>query len=95
MCMQFCLDMWTEEDTIILDDFNIKFFPHWKAFFGNQKEHIVTDKYRKKKRVDGKLLIWLCNPDGDPRRVLSESELEWFNVNVVTIYLSDKLFMDP
>lgn len=93
MCSQFNLDDWDDDgDTLILDDFNFAFFPHWKAFFGGQKQHVVTDKYRKKRRVKGKLLIWLCNDAADPIRTLSGTELEWYHANVVTIYLTEKLY---
>jgi len=89
----FNLDDWDEHtDTIILDDIDFKFFHNWKAFFGNQKTFNVTDKYRKKRRVVGKLCIWLCNHANDPRGHLSGTELYWYLDNVVTIQLLEPLF---
>jgi hypothetical protein len=93
MCNLLNLDDWADEDdTLILDDVDFKFLPHWKALFGGQKSFNLTDKYRKKRRVTGKLLIWLCNDANDPRRTLSGTELEWYHANVVSIYLNEKLF---
>ncbi|UDN67472.1 replication-associated protein [robinz virus RP_428] len=89
-CGQFNLDDWNSDAKyIILDDFNIKFFPAWKSFFGCQKSFVLTDKYRKKRTVQwGKPCIWLCNDDGDPRRTLSGAESTWLWSNCL-IYESD------
>jgi hypothetical protein len=92
MCGLFNLDEWGEEDTIIFDDIDFKFLFNWKCFFGNQKWFNATDKYRKKRKLKGKLLIWLCNDGNDPTRTLSGTELEWYYCNVVTIYLTQKLY---
>lgn len=87
------IDDWgTDDDTLILDDLPFKFVHNWKALFGCQKQHVVTDKYKKKRRVAGKLLIWLCNDAEDPRRELSGTELEWYHANVISVYLSEPLF---
>jgi hypothetical protein len=93
MCGQFNLDDWEDSyDTIILDDINFAFFPHWKCFFGSQKCFNVTDKYRKKRRVSGKLTIWLCNYGCEPSKSLSGAELEWYHANVKTFYLTQNLY---
>lgn len=93
MCQLFNLDDWDEDtDTIILDDIDFKYFPNWKSFMGCQKQFNVTDKYRKKRRVYGKLCIWLCNHANDPRGALSGTELDWYNTNVETIYLTAPLY---
>jgi len=93
-CGQFNLDDWDESaDYIILDDFNIKFFPQWKSFLGGQKQFVLTDKYRKKRTVKwGKPCIWLCNIDGSPGRALSRDELDWIDVNCLTVYHDTPLF---
>jgi len=93
-CGQFNLDDWDTEATyIVLDDFNIKFFPQWKSFLGCQKRFVLTDKYRKKRTISwGKPCIWLCNRDNDPRGIISGTELEWLSGNVKIVELSQPLF---
>jgi len=95
-CGQFNLDDWDAEALyVVLDDFNIKFFPQWKSFFGAQKCFVLTDKYRKKRTVLwGKPCIWVCNPgpESDPRRALSGTDLEWLRANVLFFDLSLPLF---
>jgi len=93
-CNLFSLDDWRDDAKyIILDDIDIKFFPHWKFFFGCQKEGVLTDKYRKKRRVrNGKPTIWLCNGDSDPRRSLSGAEGLWLIRNTDIIEITVPLF---
>jgi len=90
----FSLDDWDDEaGYIILDDIDIKFFPHWKFFLGAQLEGILTDKYRKKRRVrNGRPCIWLCNEDMDPRRAFSRTECQWVDLNCDVISLRNPLF---
>jgi len=97
LCGQFNLDDWdASAKYIVLDDFNIKFFPAWKNFFGSQKRFVLTDKYRKKRTVEwGKPCIWLCNRDGDPRGALSGAELEWLRANAVIVDIWSPLFILP
>jgi hypothetical protein len=93
MCNMFNLDEWNEDDdTLILDDLDFKYLPSWKALFGSQKCFNVTEKYRKKRRVYGKLLIWCCNHANDPSIAVSGTELEWYRANVVTVYINEPLF---
>lgn len=93
-CNLFSIDDWDDDaGYIILDDIDIKFFPHWKFFLGAQKEGVLTDKYRKKRRVrNGRPTIWLCNPDMDPRRLLSGAERGWLNLNCDFVEIMDKLY---
>lgn len=78
---------------IVLDDIDIKFFPHWKFFLGCQKEGTLTDKYRKKQRVrNGKPSIWVCNGDYDPRRSVSRLDLNWLDLNCDFIEIREKLY---
>lgn len=88
------LDDWNDDARyIILDDFDIKFFPQWKSFFGAQKSFVLTDKYRKKRTVSwGRPLIWVCNSDGHPKRTLSGAQLGWLALNSITVELCDPLF---
>jgi len=93
-CNLFSLDDWDDGASyIILDDIDIKFFPHWKFFLGAQKEGVLVDKYRKKRRVrNGRPTIWLCNPDMDPRGSLSRAECEWISINCEVITVKEKLY---
>jgi len=89
----FNLDDWDgETNYIILDDFDIKFFPNWKSFIGCQKQFTVTDKYRGKRTVKwGKPCIWLNNDD--PRESLSRSQSIWLEANTVILNIgSNKLY---
>lgn len=93
-CNLFSLDDWDDDaQYIILDDIDIRFFPHWKFFLGAQREGVLTDKYRKKRRVrNGKPTIWLANRDGDPMGTLSGTEREWINLNCERVEIYDPLF---
>jgi len=93
-CNLFSIDDWCDEAKyIILDDIDIKFFPHWKFFLGCQKEGVLTDKYRKKRRVrNGRPTIWLCNEDMDPRRALSGAECQWLDLNCHFYEISHPLY---
>jgi len=93
-CNLFSLDDWDNDARyIILDDIDIKFFPHWKFFLGCQKEGILTDKYRKKRRVrNSRATIWLCNKDSDPRGSLSGAERYWLELNCEIVEIQSALF---
>jgi len=93
-CNLFSIDDWDNDARyIVLDDIDIKFFPHWKFFLGAQKEGVLTDKYRKKRRVrNGRPCIWCCNADGDPRRSVSRTECSWLDLNCVFVELREALF---
>lgn len=78
---------------IILDDINFKFFPHWKAVCGAQRDWYVTDKYRTKTRVEGGWpAIICCNEDNDPRGTLSGAESRWLAMNAEIVELNSPLF---
>lgn len=96
-CGQFNLDDWNDSaEYIILDDFNIKYFPQWKSFLGAQDRFVLTDKYRKKRTVSwGKPCIWLCNDDGNPCGALSRTELDWIELNCVIFNYNYPLFTGP
>jgi len=93
-CNLFNIDDWSDEaELIIFDDFDIRYVPNWKFWFGCQKRGVIVDKYRKKRTVDnGKRFIWLCNPDSDPRRTLSGAEGLWLIRNTVVYELKEALF---
>jgi hypothetical protein len=76
---------------LVIDDMAWDKIPAKKAIFGAQKEFTLTDRYRHKKRLTwGKPTILLCNPDNAPNILLAE--LDWYQSNVTTIYLTNKLF---
>lgn len=78
---------------IVLDDIDFKYFPHWKSFVGCQRNFYVTDKYRHKIRVDGGWPCIICsNDDNDPRGAISRTELDWFDMNCVTMRLTGPLY---
>lgn len=93
-CNLFSIDDWDDAaQYTILDDIDIKYFPHWKFFLGCQKEGVLTDKYRKKRRIrNGKPCIWLCNPDMDPRGALSRTECGWLDLNCDFVEVNENLF---
>jgi hypothetical protein len=88
----FNIDGWNREASyIILDDINIKFFPHWKCFIGCQREFVLTDKYRGKQTLKwGKPCIWIGNDD--PRDDLSISERDYFSINCHIVIITNKLY---
>ncbi|UPW41528.1 replication associated protein [Peromfec virus RodF8_90] len=96
--MYFCgmlnLDDWDDDAKyIVLDDFDIKFFPQWKSFFGAQKSFVLTDKYRQKRTVSwGRPCIWVCNFEGHPRRALSGAQCSWLALNSTTVEITEPLF---
>ena len=49
---QFNLDDWDDDaQYIILDEMNIKYVPNSKAWFGAQRQFVLTEKFRKKRTV--------------------------------------------
>ena len=93
LCGQFNLDDWDDNAKyVVLDDFDVKFFPQWKSFLGCQKCFVLTDKYRKKRTVQwGRPCIWLCNPEYDPRGALPFSR-DWLEANCLFLTLTNPLF---
>lgn len=85
------MDDWdSSADYVVFDDFNIEFFPQYKAWFGAQKRFTVTDKYRKKKTIDwGKPMIWLGNED--PRNSV-KVDREWMELNSIFIFINNNLY---
>lgn len=81
-------------DYIVCDDIPWEKFPVPKAIIGCQNSFILTDKYRKKIKIDNwdKPCIILSNPDMDYRNHMDYSFLTWFNDNCLTIPIQDPLF---
>ena len=90
------LDDWDDRARLVVVDdvagLDIK-SAHWRALIGGQKEFVMTDKYRGKKKINGgKAVIILCNPDMDFYPGLDQNCRDWFDINVDRIYLTNKLF---
>jgi len=65
--------------------------PYIKTFMGAQKLIVVNDKYlHKVKIVWGGIGIWLSNEDW--RVEMMKNLREWFDENVITIRLDEKLY---
>lgn len=86
------IDKWDKEAKyVIMDDIEFEFMPNKKQWWGAQREFEMTDKYRKKITIQfGKPLLFLCNPDQDPRS--SRSWSQWYLDNSVIIELETSLF---
>lgn len=96
--------MWNVDDLdcgsqyIVLDDFNIEYFPNWKPILGCQKQFTVTDKYRGKRTVKnwGKPCIWVCNKGYSPvdSDKLSLADKEWIAGNCIMVDIGNKSILD-
>lgn len=78
----------------IFDDFEWKFVPNRKCWFGGQLRFAVTDKYRKKQTINnsGRPSIFLFNNDNDPRMDMTDFEKNYYKKNAIFIDLFNKLF---
>lgn len=75
-----------------MDDIDFEYMPNKKMWFGAQKEFTATDKYtRKKTIIFGKPLIFICNPDQDPRKHRLWNS--WFDANSVVVEIMEPLFV--
>lgn len=79
-------DFSAEAKYAVFDDFDFEYFPNKKAWWGAQSEFTATDKYLKKKNIKfGKPIIYICNPDQDPRK--HKLWNNWFSDNCICIEL--------
>lgn len=80
----------------IFDEFEWKFLPNRKCWFGGQLRFTVTDKYRHKMTIqnNGNPSIFLFNPDNDPRFDMSPYERKYYDKNAIFIDLKEPLFRD-
>ncbi|UDN67450.1 replication-associated protein [robinz virus RP_258] len=79
----------------IFDDFEWKYLPNRKSWFGGQLRFTVTDKYRHKRTIDngGRPSIFLSNNDNDPRHEMTLFEKRYYANNAVFIDIfGEKLF---
>jgi len=84
-----CFD--TKASYLVADDIEFSFFPNKKQWWGAQKEFTATDKYHRKVTINwGKPLIYICNPDQDPRRTQLWST--WYDENTIAIEINAPLF---
>lgn len=86
----FNLDDWNiNARYIIFDDIDFKFLPARKAFWGSQKQFVVSDKYRKKQTITwGKPMIYLCNIEPS----FEDSERDWYMSNCIIVNIYEPLF---
>ena len=76
---------------VVFDDFEFKFLPNKKSWWGAQDEFTMTDKYTRKRTIKwGKPAIYLCNPEDDPSRLPEWNT--WFDENCITIVIYNKLY---
>lgn len=93
-------------DYAIIDDISggIKFFPHWKSWFGGQPHIQVRLLYRDEKLCKwGKPLIWLSNRD--PRNQLRDmvsreyseeqcaNDINWMESNAIFVEIGAELII--
>lgn len=65
--------------------------PSKKQWWGAQQEFTTTDKYKKKQQIRfGKPMIYLCNPDQDPRT--HPKWCKWYDDNTVVVEIDNKLY---
>lgn len=84
------LDEWdSAAEYLIFDDIPWDRVPVKKAFFGAQKQFVMTDKYKRKKTVHwGKPCIYLCNPEDEPNEIWTD----WYQQNIVYVKIENKLY---
>lgn len=85
----FNIDDWDQDaEYIIFDDFDFQYMPGKKAFFGAQKNFVLTDKYRGKRTIEwGKPFIYVNNVSPD----FGDDSL-WYSLNTVTVHIFNKLY---
>jgi len=99
------VDEWDETaDFIVMDDVPFQFIASRKQFWGCQREFIVTDKYRAKRKIGGgKPLIYLGNDEEDfevardfktDKLVLGRLEVEWYRANTVSVPIVNKMYIE-
>jgi len=78
----------------VFDDFEWKYVPNRKSWFGCQLRFTVTDKYRKKRTIDnnGRPSIFIFNDDNDPRQEMSLAEKQYYGKNALFIDIYDKFY---
>jgi len=89
------LDDWDSEARYaVFDDMRPEgFLTRFQGMVGAQRTVVLTDKYRKKRTLQwGRPCIICCNRHNSPANTLSGAELEWWNANVITVYISAPLF---
>jgi hypothetical protein len=89
-CGRKDLKIWDKDaDYIIMDDFDWKFVPDKKQFFGAQNNFAFTDKYAGTKTVEwGKPLIFLSNYNPQ----LEEGWNRWYDQRMLVVNIINKLY---
>jgi len=78
----------------IFDDFEWKYLPNRRQWFGGQLRFTITDKYRHKRTINngGRPSIFLFNADNDPRLEMSPYERIYYDKNSIFIDLEKELY---
>nr|QQL09569.1 replication associated protein [Marmot associated feces virus 2] len=102
----WALDEWDNSvDVIVFDDVSFEFMKGRKQFWGCQRDFIIDDKFRTKRRIEGGLpLIFICNEEeffenarskkNAGNMVLGHLELDWYRQNSVVINVQNKLYVE-
>lgn len=101
---QWALDEWDQSvDVIVFDDVKFQYIRNRKQFWGCQKDYIIDDKYRTKRKIGGGIpLIYICNPEDDfdnarreedGRPVLTQAAAGWYEGNTLRVIIQNKMFV--
>lgn len=90
----FMLDVFdAKSNYAVFDDIDWKYFPNIKGWLGGQREFIVTDKYRKKRKIEwGHPCIWLTNKPLKEHEGFTDGDLDWLLKNVDVVYANERFY---
>lgn len=99
----WALDQWDNSvDVCIFDDVTFEFIKGRKQFWGCQKDFIVWDRFRAKRKIAGGIpMVYICNNEDDylvartkhdNRPVLNLNEVDWYNKNTKRVEIIDKMY---
>lgn len=101
----WALDEWDNSvDVIVFDDVIFEFIKGRKQFWGCQRDFIIDDKFRTKRRIEGGIpMIFLCNNEEDfevARKkkdggfVLQGTEFDWYRQNTIRVDVINKMYIE-
>lgn len=99
MCGQWNIDDWKDDAKyLVLDDIDFRYIGgSRKALWGANNQIVLTDKYRRKRTFRwGRPLIFLCNPEDDPRYLRDKHGNpewnNWYDGNTVVIEINNRMY---